>query len=909
IPVYDEIAEQAIGIIFTSSQITSSMNMISEYYPRLGNKYLVYANRAEWNYLGFNYAIECENLSTVISNPTNLAYYTCSQWNFTTRNCTSGWTKQGLIDLSYDELSLEFGSSSEYVEAVAFGKDDETPPSIIINTPAVNETLFNNDGNATINFTVTDNINISSIRAVVDFGRNNYTFNTTGNKSLNLTNLRGGMHKVTIWANDSTGNTADTTLFFRMIRQMNVTQVVSEIQTSLGLSLTSIEIDANNINVSGSESIGINTTMSINMVINSSGTNVRARIPQFSGMNANWGQTFSLDVNKTSLRARRINSNAGANLTHVVVFRNISSFLNEDYFETGAKITFDVNLGDLDVLFIEDDEGELIHRLDLCENNIEPNNVTTVAQACYTNTSVNVTLHIPHFSGGGLANDTEAPSINITYPISTANNSFFTAEFEVTEVNPLNNSFCHYNLTNNEGLVTNTNNTLNLIESSQSGTKYTYNVNFSNLTNRAYNFTVLCTDLNNQSSNETTSFTVIDSVQPEITTAEALGTKSSSTETSLTIELTATTNEKTICKYSSVLLDYDNESMSYLGSNSTVSFTHSKNVIYLQDESVEQYIKCRDENNQTSSTTMLTYTINVAETSETSNNGGGGGGSRATGTPTTMSSYSKVWAIINAGENKNMLITSEKIPFKKLSFKANNQLSQVTIRVNSLDNKPTTTTPLKYDVYKYIELIETNIDNTKITETEITFEVLKSWLTENSISKDNIALFRFVENEWQEQETFMISEDNDSVSYKALTTGFSYFAISQREEEVTPKISDEQGLTTTTGKAVAEDDEPYVDVSPIETKGLSALTIWTIIAALVIIILIGVFWKEGKIQKMLHMKEHGVDKPHENYDQLEAFIKKQLDAGHTAEEVKEALIKVGWLEEKVDELLTNYTKK
>jgi len=80
-------------------------------------------------------------------------------------------------------------------------------------------------------------------------------------------------------------------------------------------------------------------------------------------------------------------------------------------------------------------------------------------------------------------------------------------------------------------------------------------------------------------------------------------------------------------------------------------------------------------------------------------------------------------------------------------------------------------------VYQYFNLTAENVEDEDIAGANLTFEVSKSWLEENNIDKNSIRLLRFHDNAWEELETILLYEDNETITYLAFLPGFSYFAI------------------------------------------------------------------------------------------------------------------------------------
>jgi len=77
--------------------------------------------------------------------------------------------------------------------------------------------------------------------------------------------------------------------------------------------------------------------------------------------------------------------------------------------------------------------------------------------------------------------------------------------------------------------------------------------------------------------------------------------------------------------------------------------------------------------------------------------------------------------------------------------------------------------------------------------------------------------------------------------------------------------------------------------------------------------LISADWPEGIVNDVLakytsehvrsHAKESGVLKPTEDIEKLRAYVKEELDEGHTPEQIREELLKAGWDEAKINEVL------
>jgi PGF-pre-PGF domain-containing protein len=164
---------------------------------------------------------------------------------------------------------------------------------------------------------------------------------------------------------------------------------------------------------------------------------------------------------------------------------------------------------------------------------------------------------------------------------------------------------------------------------------------------------------------------------------------------------------------------------------------------------------------------------------DTGNGDGGGGGSVAlpTSNLTTSNKESHFYDAINAsGKAIFAIANNTKLAFTNIEFNANaNQtVNNARITISVLNSMPSYISSLK-NVYQYL-LVETeNLDN-HVENIEISFRVLKSWLSNNNYDKANVALIRYYDG-WTTLKTNLVSEDDEYVYYKAQSPAFSIFAI------------------------------------------------------------------------------------------------------------------------------------
>jgi PGF-pre-PGF domain-containing protein len=199
--------------------------------------------------------------------------------------------------------------------------------------------------------------------------------------------------------------------------------------------------------------------------------------------------------------------------------------------------------------------------------------------------------------------------------------------------------------------------------------------------------------------------------------------------------------------------------------------------------------------------------------------------SSGTGTTTTPSKQkAQSWIKVTPGAATIMKNFDPEYGIKQISVQVNNTAQNVRVTVTKYDGKPAQVTKEKEGkVYSYLRIKTQNLEN-KLSKGIISLKISKSWLSNNSIEKDNIALYKFDEDdeEWEELETTYKEEDTDNYYYDVELTNFSYFAIA--ETEAKPE------------EAVTPEEEPEVTVEEELEEKAEWGGVWLWIAVIVIII-------------------------------------------------------------------------
>ncbi|HTY43879.1 MAG TPA: PGF-pre-PGF domain-containing protein, partial [Patescibacteria group bacterium] len=99
-------------------------------------------------------------------------------------------------------------------------------------------------------------------------------------------------------------------------------------------------------------------------------------------------------------------------------------------------------------------------------------------------------------------------------------------------------------------------------------------------------------------------------------------------------------------------------------------------------------------------------------------------------------------------------------------------------------------------VFEYLQIQTQNLVS-HLNSATLKIEVNKTWISANSLSTDDIALFKYNEtsNNWYQLTTTFINEDDTYDYYNVELQNFSYFAIGQKQSTITQPPAT-QGTTT-----------------------------------------------------------------------------------------------------------------
>ncbi|MFY9194431.1 MAG: Ig-like domain-containing protein [Methanoculleus sp.] len=146
---------------------------------------------------------------------------------------------------------------------------------------------------------------------------------------------------------------------------------------------------------------------------------------------------------------------------------------------------------------------------------------------------------------------------------------------------------------------------------------------------------------------------------------------------------------------------------------------------------------------------------------------------------------------------------------------------------------PRAASPPADDIYEYIEICLNWADQRRIGHAEVTFVVSADWLDDHGIVPEEIRLMRYVDGAWQSLETEFIDEVSGGYRFRAITPGFSTFAIAaagtenvsatteatnsptEKETNVTETVTAETTTVATTAPAATTPAEAPLIYAPL----------------------------------------------------------------------------------------------
>src|SRR3989338_1901372 len=212
-------------------------------------------------------------------------------------------------------------------------------------------------------------------------------------------------------------------------------------------------------------------------------------------------------------------------------------------------------------------------------------------------------------------------------------------------------------------------------------------------------------------------------------------------------------------------------------------------------------------NSESKTSTSQTQSITIScgtTTTTTTTTGGGGGGGGGDGASNVATSVKNALTATAAGAKQTITIAPiavDKVGVSEIQLTAENAIpAGANLTVAKLKAKPSAIAqdPVSTGkIYSYIEITPAGFATTDVKEATLKFQVTKAWLTENGVTQDKVALYRYASDKWSELTTTVLNSDDTNVYLSAVSPGFSTFAIGEKTPAVTPATTAETTEETT----------------------------------------------------------------------------------------------------------------
>jgi len=263
----------------------------------------------------------------------------------------------------------------------------------------------------------------------------------------------------------------------------------------------------------------------------------------------------------------------------------------------------------------------------------------------------------------------------------------------------------------------------------------------------------------------------------------------------------------------------------------------------------------------TTTSTTTTTTLPGSTTTTTISTGTGTGSGTGTGQKLGKAIHS--WVKMQKGKANVMKIADETIGFRQITIEVKNPANNVKITVTKLAGKPASVVhEVTGKVYKYIEISAENIADENISSAKIQFDVEKTWIADNALDKNTIALNRYADDAWTKLPTSLLSENDTYIIYEAETPGFSIFAITGETVSATtttttttttmPVSPTPPGVTTTTAPVAVTTTVPAEVTTTTLPAAPTGISPWVWVIAIALILILGVlYWKREEVKKVI----------------------------------------------------------
>jgi PGF-pre-PGF domain-containing protein len=181
-------------------------------------------------------------------------------------------------------------------------------------------------------------------------------------------------------------------------------------------------------------------------------------------------------------------------------------------------------------------------------------------------------------------------------------------------------------------------------------------------------------------------------------------------------------------------------------------------------------------------TVLASSSSSSSSTSSSSSGGGGGGGGGTSGEEYENILKKEVESVfINKGSLIKYEFSADENAIDYVQFTGLKNSGKISTTIEVLNDRSTfADSDAPGLVYQNMNIWVGKVGfatSDNIGDPVIGFSVKKEWMEENGVSSDDIILYRYSDDAWNELDTSVLSEDDTSVHFESNTPGFSPFAI------------------------------------------------------------------------------------------------------------------------------------
>ena len=174
--------------------------------------------------------------------------------------------------------------------------------------------------------------------------------------------------------------------------------------------------------------------------------------------------------------------------------------------------------------------------------------------------------------------------------------------------------------------------------------------------------------------------------------------------------------------------------------------------------------------------------------------------------------------------------TISDVPVYLISFDVSSRVRNARVTVSNDSKRPSSVSEdYNGTAYSYVTINKSNVADSVISNLTVGFSVDKDFVSDNNASEDDVSLMHYVDGEWTETDTRLISSAGNTHSYDASSDGFGYYSIVLKTDP--PSVEEEHSPVV-----VEELPEPE-NVVPEGPD--SYWVLYTVIAAIGVMVLIG----------------------------------------------------------------------